>query len=361
MNGLNKYGRLGFITPNNWLTIESFWPLRKFALDNTAELGFVNILDRVFTAANVDTAITLLKKGTPELLSVAEMKNGGETFSREVPRDAIKPPSFIIQIGLLKNDEIRGVLSKVASKSLPLSKFSTVSTGLKAYQTGKGQPKQTDYQKRNRVFHANSKKNQTHGKYLDGVDVRRYELVWSGEYLSYGDWLAEPRKSVPFSGERILVRQIPARPPYLVHAVFTDKPFYNDINSMVVFEPNDGISLKYLLGLINSKLLSFWFSKTFDKLQRKIFPQFKVGELGTFPIYAIDLSNAGSKVRYEKLLQEVERTLRLHRELSHAKTEHDKTVLQRQIQTADRQIDQIVYQLYELTDHEIALVEDATL
>ncbi|MGB2676205.1 MAG: TaqI-like C-terminal specificity domain-containing protein [Candidatus Acidiferrum sp.] len=354
---ISKYGWLGFITPNNWLTIDSFWPLRKFVLGNTAELRFVNILDRVFAAANVDTAITVLKKGTPGLLSVAEMKNGGETFLREVPRDVIKAPSFIIQIGLLKNDDIRGVLTEIASRSLPLSKFCTVSTGLKAYQTGKGHPRQTDYQKRNRVFHANSRISRTYGKYLDGVDVRRYELAWSGEYLNYGDWLAEPRKSVPFSGERILVRQIPAKPPYLVHAVLTDKPFYNDINSMVLFDPGDGISLKYLLGLINSKLMSFWFSNTFDKLQRRIFPQFKVRELGSFPIHEINLSSAGSEERYEKLVQEVERMLRLHRELSDAKTEHENTMIQRQIQTVDQEIDQIVYKLYGLADNQIALVE----
>jgi hypothetical protein len=253
------------------------------------------------------------------------------------------------------------VLNKIASKSLPLSKFCTVSTGLKAYQTGKGYPKQTDYQKQTRAFHANSKKSKTYGKYLDGVDVRRYEIVWSGEYLSYGDWLAEPRKSVPFWGDRILVRQIPAKPPYLVHAAFTDKSFYNDINSMVAFQPIGDISLKYLLGLINSKLLSFWFSNTFDKLQRKIFPQFKVGELGTFPICAINFSDAGSKARYERLVKEVERMLLLHREQQHAQTEHDKTLIQRQVRAADRQIDQLVFQLYGLTDEEISLIEKSTL
>lgn len=153
------------------------------------------------------------------------------------------------------------------------------------------------------------------------------------------------------------MRQIPAKPPYLVHAVLTDKPFYNDINSMVLFDPGDGISLKYLLGLINSKLMSFWFSNTFDKLQRRIFPQFKVRELGSFPIHEINLSSAGSEERYEKLVQEVERMLRLHRELSDAKTEHENTMIQRQIQTVDQEIDQIVYKLYGLADNQIALVE----
>ena len=53
----------------------------------------------------------------------------------------------------------------------------------------------------------------------------------------------------------------------MVHAAFTDAPYYNDINSMVIFSPLPPISLNYLLAVINSKLLSFWFSKTFDKLQ----------------------------------------------------------------------------------------------
>ena len=43
-----------------------------------------------------------------------------------------------------------------------------------------------------------------------------------------------------------------------------------------------------------------------------------------------------------------------------AKTAHDKEVLQRQIDATDRQIDQLVYELYNLTDEEIRIVEEAT-
>ena len=40
-----------------------------------------------------------------------------------------------------------------------------------------------------------------------------------------------------------------------------------------------------------------------------------------------------------------------------AKTDQDKTVLARQIVTVDRQLDQLVYELYGLTEVEIAIVE----
>lgn len=40
-----------------------------------------------------------------------------------------------------------------------------------------------------------------------------------------------------------------------------------------------------------------------------------------------------------------------------SKTGHDKTVLQRQIDAADNQIDNLVYELYDLTEEEIKIVE----
>ena len=46
--------------------------------------------------------------------------------------------------------------------------------------------------------------------------------------------------------------------------------------------------------------------------------------------------------------------------LAAAKTEHDKTVLRRQIDATDRQIEGLVYELYGLTDEEIRIVEEAT-
>ena len=354
---LRKNGYLGFIMPNNWLTIESFTPLRKFILENTSKLVFINILDKVFQAANVDTAIVIFSKNNPEKVTLAEMDNGIVTFTKDTATSDIKPTSFIIQIAKFKNSKNQFLLNKIESNSTCLSKFCTVSTGLKAYQTGKGKPTQTNKEKENRLFHSKTKQNNTYGKYLDGVDVSRYRLTWSGEYLGYGDWLAEPRKSVPFSGARLLVRQIPSKPPYLVHAVYVEDSYYNDINSMVIFAPASEVHLKYLLGCINSRLTSFWFSQTYDKLQRKIFPQFKVKELSLFPIPNINILKTSDKNSHDKMVQLVEQMLDLNKQLLNAKTDHEKTLIQRQIDATDSQIDKLVYELYDLTEEEIKIVE----
>jgi len=47
----------------------------------------------------------------------------------------------------------------------------------------------------------------------------------------------------------------------------------------------------------------------------------------------------------------------LHKQLTEAKTGHEQTLIQRQIDATDRQIDKLVYELYELTEEEIAIVE----
>lgn len=58
------------------------------------------------------------------------------------------------------------------------------------------------------------------------------------------------------------------------------------------------------------------------------------------------------------MLALVEQMLDLNKRLSVAQTQHEKTILQRQIEVTDRQIDQLVYELYELTEEEIRVIEE---
>ena len=57
------------------------------------------------------------------------------------------------------------------------------------------------------------------------------------------------------------------------------------------------------------------------------------------------------------MVELVERMLSLHKRLHEVRTEHDKKLLRRQIQATDAEIDRLVYELYELTEAEIKIVE----
>ena len=61
---------------------------------------------------------------------------------------------------------------------------------------------------------------------------------------------------------------------------------------------------------------------------------------------------------HDKMVAQVESMLRLKYSFAAAKTSIEKQMFQRQIETTDKQIDALVYELYELTEEEIRIVEE---
>jgi hypothetical protein len=62
---------------------------------------------------------------------------------------------------------------------------------------------------------------------------------------------------------------------------------------------------------------------------------------------------------HDKMVSQVENILRLEYSFAAAKTSIKKQMVQRQIETTDKQIDTLVYELYELTEEEIRIVEES--
>ena len=82
--------------------------------------------------------------------------------------------------------------------------------------------------------------------------------------------------------------------------------------------------------------------------------------ISQIPVHCINPVDPADKARHDRMVELVEDMLELQKQLAVAKTDHDKTVLQRQIDATDRQIDELVYELYGLTEEEINIVEEAT-
>ena len=75
------------------------------------------------------------------------------------------------------------------------------------------------------------------------------------------------------------------------------------------------------------------------------------------PIRTIDFTSPADVARHDRMVALVMRMLDLHKKLAVEQAPHVKTVLQRQIEATDKQIDALVYELYGLNDDEIAVVE----
>jgi len=76
-----------------------------------------------------------------------------------------------------------------------------------------------------------------------------------------------------------------------------------------------------------------------------------------FPIRVIDHANQQDENRHAHMVALVEGMLALHKQAAAARLPQEKEMIQRQIQTTDRQIDRLVYELYGLTEKEIKIVE----
>ena len=78
------------------------------------------------------------------------------------------------------------------------------------------------------------------------------------------------------------------------------------------------------------------------------------------PFYLIDFSVASDKAAHDRMVELVEVMLGLHKRLGEARTPDAKQRIQRQITATDKQIDNLVYELYGLTEEEIGIVEEAS-
>ncbi|PIP27025.1 MAG: hypothetical protein COX30_04140 [Candidatus Moranbacteria bacterium CG23_combo_of_CG06-09_8_20_14_all_39_10] len=170
---LKKGGYFGFIVPNTWLTIDTFSPLRKFLLEETSDLQIINIFDKVFGEANVDTCLLIFKKGKSNNVKLGEFRDGQLAIVGDFPVSQFKKNNYIINIALAKNKDKSAILDKVSENSKNLEEYATIKSGFVAYETGKGNPPQTDEMKNQRIYHSDKKEGEGWHKYLEGKDVKR--------------------------------------------------------------------------------------------------------------------------------------------------------------------------------------------
>ena len=124
-------------------------------------------------------------------------------------------------------------------------------------------------------------------------------------------------------------------------------------NNKVFLVPEGSI---YLLGLLNSSLLRLFIHSVCTDLQGHSF-NFSAVFVAQTPIRSIDFTDPADRERHDRMVALVEEMLALHRRLAAARTDYEQTNLKRQIDAADRRIDRLVYDFYNLTDEEIRIVE----
>ncbi|MDM8558551.1 N-6 DNA methylase [Candidatus Parabeggiatoa sp. HSG14] len=134
------------------------------------------------------------------------------------------------------------------------------------------------------------------------------------------------------------------------HCLMASGGFSITITNQSLFLP------QYLLGLLNSKLL-FWYLKSISNWFRGGWITCTKQYVGKLPIRIINFDNPSDKTNHDKIVQLVEQMLTLNKKRGADNDPQTQTVLERRIKTTDKQINQLVYTLYDLTAKEIEIVE----
>jgi hypothetical protein len=114
---------------------------------------------------------------------------------------------------------------------------------------------------------------------------------------------------------------------------------------------------KYLLGVLNSTLLFFYFSNIAVERQNGFY-QYITHYVERFPIYEIDESDPDDVAARDAIEEHVDTMLDLHAQRADATTDAERDRLQQRIEEVDTAIDEQVYVLYGLGGGEIEVVED---
>jgi len=409
---LKNKGVYGLIIPNAWLMVYSGEGLRKYLLESSNLYQIINLEGYSFESANVETVILLAENQTisaPNSLEIY-LNNGTEFYLSHIKNQLEFKDNEGFEFKVFLDNENDNINVKINSDTYLLDDLVDIKAGLQAYEKDKGEPKQTAADVLHRPYDYNFQFDENTHKYLDGKDVGRYFTNWAGLYLRYGKHLAAPRTINLFDSKKIIVREITGNFPKCIISTYSEDFYlYNRSNIGIVEKSNTDITLKYIVSLLNSSLMSYYFLKNTAKSVRKLFPKIILNDLRKFPIKKISLLEQKPFIekvdimlllnstfkensqKFHRTLQrkfeglEINKKLENWYELTFADfvkelgkkkiklslseeaewedfflQEQQKAVaIKNEIDATDKEIDRMVYELYGLTEEEIKIMENS--
>jgi hypothetical protein len=136
-----------------------------------------------------------------------------------------------------------------------------------------------------------------------------------------------------------------------------DGLFYTD-NTLHTVLPQKGFSPKFVLGLLNSRLVNRIYH-FISQEQGKAMAQVKTQVVEFIPLPQLNLSQESDKISHDKIVYAVEQLLDLYPKLLTA-VFAERQRLEGKAAHFEKRIDELVYHIYGLTDEEIAIVEGNT-
>ncbi len=136
-----------------------------------------------------------------------------------------------------------------------------------------------------------------------------------------------------------------------------DQDFVTNKSMQSILQLSNGPHLNYLLGILNSRLLSWYFLCKSNVAQRDDFSKIILKETRDLPIRLAEVSNPSEKTRYERIIALVDRMIELNtKKHSGRLAPSDLARLERDISATDEEIDELVFDLYGITEEERKII-----
>ncbi|MEM0143677.1 MAG: N-6 DNA methylase [Candidatus Parvarchaeum sp.] len=343
---LKDGGYFSYITPNTYMMNIYTTNLRKYILENCRIIKIVIIPKEVFVDASVDTSIIILRKD-----SNAEARQNNKIsvfritdFEKEIKQigtvkqgEIYQSPNYIFNIGA--TGEINKLIGKIRDKGIVLGDICRVSFGLQT--------------KDKKTWVKETPLNEQWKPCIDGGDIIRYSLKKPTQYFLHdikikagGCW-DETTFDVP---EKILIRQIGVFP-----IATLDRNRYYCLNTLYkITDLDERFSYRYILGIINSKLVKLFWKVSFSD-SKLLFPKIKKAYLDQIPIVI------AIKEKQEEVSKLVEKIMELTSSLAKTgnKITDESNRLKDGIIKTDKEIDELVYKLYGITEEEKKIIEES--
>ncbi|WP_158841593.1 type IIG restriction enzyme/methyltransferase [Polaribacter sp. L3A8] len=327
----NQKAKSSFIVPRNLIRSNEYLLIREFILNKTSIKELLSFKLGVFEDVTSEVVILILDKVISDINDI-EIYNFVKYIDKNVKPKSIKQSVFKESIGkrfnIYLNENKISLLKKIKNQCINLGSISETLQGIIAGNEKK--------------FISKEKKNEIYKPILRGKNIDKYYTPKSAiEYIEYIDGtkhLTRSRKRENFEvEEKIITQHISGK----IKGTIDYSGFYymQTINGTII--NNNKYKIEYILSLMNSKLMDFYYDNTFN-LGAEFTTAVAIHNIDLLPIK--DSVNESQ----DKLAFLVNEILSLKKENPEADTS-----------SLEKEIDQMVYKLYGLTEEEIAIVENS--
>ena len=393
---ININGKLSFITPSVFLTNDYDKPLRKFIIDKHSLEIIVSSDKDIFNDASVKTVTFIISSFKEDnKVSFFNIDNSQFHFEKEIKQKAFVEQDYLINENL--NISAIPIINKL-NKFEKLGNYFIVKNGIKV--------------RKDLLYKI--KKDDEHKPFILGRNIFSYISTFDGLYIDYGSENEKLftnqafRTKDIFEQEKLITRQILGK---RIMTCFDNKNYYTDQTTYVINKATDDQELKYLLCVLNSKLIYYFFINTFSD-NKITFPKVKRSQLLELPYnsktnqeYFVEKANYKNKIEttffnlkvrfvnylktqftieifpkkihnwqdleFGEFIKELNKSIKKSGGENLTKSDEmewmdvfesnreEAQTLKYEINKTDKEIDQMVYELYGLTKEEIEIVENS--